>query len=658
MRLRWKFRLLGAVLAALLLWTACGDDVADDDDSSADDLPGDDDGALDDDGDDDDSSAACRSGISFHFDLAPSRRDIPYPSLLLTDEDATSPTGLRVNLAGETTLFLASILAKATVVRDGLSTLSGCGLSTPIWLPVDAEPDAALLPTGTDSSPDDAVLCAALDGSLIAVQASYLPERKLLSLAPTFPLRENTTYACLALARLRTTDSMCYERPASLAAVLDASVPTAGETLAAQQRLAPQFAELLAHLDLSPDDVVGATIFHTQAITPELLSMGEQLRDMAVDAPPHAGQWSRVEDKSAAVDAVWETTYDTVDWLDDGLLAYDALGAPLIHGNSEVTLRLTLPAAGAPPYPVVIYAHGLVQDRRFGEPVARELAAAGIATVAIDWPHHGARMETPLALSAFDQMRTFLPTPLTDARRVRDAYRQGIGDMMWLLYLLHELVDLDLAPAASGGDGFADLDVSRIAYAGMSLGSIHGAILAAVEPRVNTYLLNVGAANWRSMAFEGENDDVIGRMLRQTLDDAARRLNFEYPGDWRLYYDLYLSIVDGADSYSFAPAVLARGASLNILQQMAAHDHIIGEPGGGELARALGLTLLEPVYSPIDGLPTAVAPFGGPAVYQFDTYRHNHLLETNAVARAARRQAVSFFASAFADGVATIIDPF
>jgi hypothetical protein len=38
---------------------------------------------------------------------------------LLTDEDATSPTGLRVNLAGETTLFLASILAKATVVRDG-----------------------------------------------------------------------------------------------------------------------------------------------------------------------------------------------------------------------------------------------------------------------------------------------------------------------------------------------------------------------------------------------------------------------------------------------------------------------------------------------------------------------------------------------------------
>jgi hypothetical protein len=33
-------------------------------------------------------------------------------------------------------------------------------------------------------------------------------------------------------------------------------------------------------------------------------------------------------------------------------------------------------------------------------------------------------------------------------------------------------------------------------------------------------------------------------------------------------------------------------------------------------------------------------------------------LETNAVARAARRQAVSFFASAFADGVATIIDPF
>lgn len=656
MRSLWKFRLLGAVLTALLLWTACGDNAADDDDSSDDDLPGDDD-ALDDDGDDD-SSAACRSGVSFHFDLTPGRRDIPYPSTLLTDEDATSPTGLRVNLAGETTLFLSSILEKAHIVRDGLSTLSGFGLSTPIWLPVDAEPDAAMLPTGADPSPDDAVLCAALDGSPIAVQASYLPERKLLRLAPTFPLHENTTYACLALARLRTTDSMCYERPASLVAVLDDSVAADGETLAAQQRLAPQFAELLAHLDLSPDDVVGATIFHTQTITPELLSMGEQLRARADDDPPHAGDWQKVEGQSLAIDAMWETTYDTVDWLNDGLLTYDAQGAPQTNGTSAVTLRLTLPASGTPPYPVVIYAHGLAQDRRFGEPVARDLAAAGIATIAIDWAHHGARMETPLGLSAFDQMRTYLPTPLTDARRVRDAYRQGIGDMMWLLYLLHELADLDLAPAASGGDGLADLDVTRIAYAGMSLGSIHGAILAAVEPRVDTYLLNVGAANWRSMVFEGENDDVIGRMLRQTLDDAARRLNFEYPGDWRLYYDLYLSIVDGADSYSFAPAVLARGSSLNILQQMAAHDHIIGEPGGGELARALGLTLLEPIYCPIDGLPIAVAPFTGPAVYQYDTYRHNHLLETNAVARAARRQAVSFFASAFADGVATIIDPF
>jgi hypothetical protein len=411
---------------------------------------------------------------------------------------------------------------------------------------------------------------------------------------------------------------MCYERPASLAAVLDASVPTAGETLAAQQRLAPQFAELLAHLDLSPDDVVGATIFHTQAITPELLSMGEQLRDMAVDAPPHAGQWSRVEDKSAAVDAVWETTYDTVDWLDDGLLAYDALGAPLIHGNSEVTLRLTLPAAGAPPYPVVIYAHGLVQDRRFGEPVARELAAAGIATVAIDWPHHGARMENaagPVGLRS----DAHLPAHAADRRpRVRDAYRQGIGD--------NDVVAVFTARTGRSRSGSGGERRRRFRRLGRLAHRLRGHEPGQHSRRDSGggrtarkhLLLNVGAANWRSMAFEGENDDVIGRIA---APDAGRRGAATELRVSRRLAAVLRSLPLDRGRRGFLQLRARRAGARRFVEHLAADGRARSHhrrAGGGELARALGMTLLEPVYSPIDGLPTAVAPFGGPAVYQFD----------------------------------------
>src|SRR5439155_7261527 len=58
----------------------------------------------------------------------------------------------------------------------------------------------------------------------------------------------------------------------------------------------------------------------------------------------------------------------------------------------------------------------------------------------------------------------------------RDGLRQTVADLMQLVRVIEAGgVDVD-------GDGFADLDGSRIYYFGQSLGGIYGTLLIAIDP--------------------------------------------------------------------------------------------------------------------------------------------------------------------------------
>ncbi|MCP5339191.1 MAG: hypothetical protein H7A16_03250, partial [Sinobacteraceae bacterium] len=188
---------------------------------------------------------------------------------------------------------------------------------------------------------------------------------------------------------------------------------------------------------------------------------------------------------------------------------------PAKTADLQIPLLVTAPnataagGAGCPKpgagFPVVIVQHGLGGDRSQALAIADGFADACFVVASIDLPLHGITA-TANPLYQAGRERTFnldlvnnstgaagpdglidrssahfiqVPSPLT----TRDNLRQGQVDTMVLAKSLAAL-DLD-------GDGTADIDATRIHYAGLSLGGIVGTVHARFASQTRTATLAV-----------------------------------------------------------------------------------------------------------------------------------------------------------------------
>jgi hypothetical protein len=192
---------------------------------------------------------------------------------------------------------------------------------------------------------------------------------------------------------------------------------------------------------------------------------------------------------------------------------------PVNRGPKTIPLLVTVPNANAGPagtkplagWPVVIFQHGITRDRSDAFAIAGALAQAGWVVAAVDLPLHGiTNTANPLLYQASNE-QTFnldlivnasgasgpdgvidptgthfinLPFPLAS----RDNLRQGVVNQLALLHALPTL-DLDADPNTD------DIDETRIAFVGQSLGAItgitFGAVIAEPQPRVQYMTFSV-----------------------------------------------------------------------------------------------------------------------------------------------------------------------
>ncbi len=168
--------------------------------------------------------------------------------------------------------------------------------------------------------------------------------------------------------------------------------------------------------------------------------------------------------------------------------------------RATIPLLVTVPVAGeGPPWPAVIFQHGITADRSSALAVADSLAQAGFATVAIDLPLHGLTSgDAPLVGALFDpdNERTFnldlvdnatgVAGPdgviddsgthfinLTSLLTSRDNLRQGAAD---LFSLLEAIPDMQVGEAAADR-----LDPERVYFLGHSLGGMVGGVFLALD---------------------------------------------------------------------------------------------------------------------------------------------------------------------------------
>ncbi|MEW5946189.1 MAG: alpha/beta hydrolase [bacterium] len=126
---------------------------------------------------------------------------------------------------------------------------------------------------------------------------------------------------------------------------------------------------------------------------------------------------------------------------------------------------LALPARGSPPHPVLMFQHGINDNKdNMFEKYGVELIRGGYAVFIMDGELHGER--------ATDVSRELVRYPVT----FRDVFVQTV---------------VDLRRAVDYLKGRGDLDAGRLGYIGYSLGSFEGTVFASLDKRVKAVALVV-----------------------------------------------------------------------------------------------------------------------------------------------------------------------
>lgn len=185
-----------------------------------------------------------------------------------------------------------------------------------------------------------------------------------------------------------------------------------------------------------------------------------------------------------------------------------------------------LPASATGPFPLVLLQHGANGSHE--EPY---LAAAGIpwvrggaAVASVDFPLHGMRSNAKLRAPLLAALRSFGDAGGKNRKLLEEFVRQSV---------------IDLRRAVDALELFPELDSERLAFAGLSLGSIVGVTFCAIDPRPCGAALALGGGGFggpdvdpaariaqiapRPLLFVNmTGDSVVPTAAAEALIDAAR----------------------------------------------------------------------------------------------------------------------------------------
>ncbi len=298
---------------------------------------------------------------------------------------------------------------------------------------------------------------------------------------------------------------------------------------------------------------------------------------------------------------------------------------PVVTMAQKVPMVLTIPNAAsgrtkpAAGWPIVIFQHGITRDRTDAFAIAATMASQGYAVVAIDIPLHGITNpanrlfvgNTPLA-SLGVRERTFNldlvnnstgasgPDGMIDSSgnffinlssllTSRDNIRQASADLFTLARAIPTM-------RLSGPN---DFDGSRIGFVGQSLGSIVGTTFMAIEPSVQTAVLNVPGGGIARLL---EASPTFGPRIRAGLLAAGGPTQGTPAFD--SFFGAAQTVIDSSDPINFA--LPTNGGLLpskrllvqevvgggSVLPDQVIPNSVVGAPLSGTepLIRILGLT--------------------------------------------------------------------
>ncbi|APR81510.1 Lipase-like protein [Minicystis rosea] len=564
---------------------------------------------------------------------APATNLTPYPSDRYTIPDATTRTGLRVQIDANATIdpLVAAydLVAQELSEMDGFSTAGGVVASfsgpidvrgiihdpfadPPITEPArDAldytKPDAPFFLLDVDpKSPERGKARGLVPRWWAQAKDIDFPVDEFTLVAqPSVPLRPGTRYLFAVTNRLKAADGGSIGRADDMNRLLEK-----GEDDAYGAEVKDALAAMETSFGVSREDLVLASVFTTATVIDETLALAERAR--SAPSPALGSPWEvetpiNAPDTRVRFRAVFQTPeyrrpLPTGTWeIKDGKPVQ----------QKEVGLEVFLAFSDATqsgPRPIVIYQHGLGGDKDGNWGTAQRLAELNAAVIAIDSPEHGSRSSGGSALTwAFSFFGVDPSGNSFDIARARDNFRQMTSDQLELVRFIKRLGTLDLLPVGAP-DGVPDLDVSRILYIGHSFGSVQGPAIFALAPEITQATWNVGGDGLMMLLRDSSTFSLLVNSLKPpaTPDGAMGR-----------FFAVTQAIVDPGDPINFArfanqeaPPGVPDWKPRDVLLQEVINDSIVPNSTTEALARAAGLVLLDP-KSAISGLPSAKAPATG-----------------------------------------------
>lgn len=596
----------------------------------------------------------------------------PFPSDRYTRKDATSATGLRVDLRGGGAvdpLFTTYPSTTADLeTLDGFSTVGGVAVS----FTADVDPASAEVPHETYLGPDAPAVLVDLEtgqktgllvryGSTADGQYDYPREDHTMTFQPTAPLRPRARHLFVLTDRIRARSGAPTAANAETRALLDGTAKGAYEDA------------VRAAIDkagVARSRITLATLFTTMSVHDELGALAAARRKAT--PPSLVGPLTVVEGPTADGRVRFAGKFAAPEYRrpkPSGRFAVEG-GLPVAQSTAELELLLAFSnAKRSGPRPVVIFAHGLGGDKEGVWGTAQRLADLDVAVIGIDAPEHGSRAPGGKPKSTLEPLLGFFGIDSQEKGketfvipRARDNFRQMAADQLELVRLIGALSTLDVLPVGAP-DGVPDLDPSRIVYLGHSFGSVMGPTAAALAPEIRAACWNVGGAGLMTLLRDSPTFKIV-------ID--AMKAPATPPGDPLRFFAASQALVDPGDPLNFARYVTLEALpgvtgwrARDVLLQEANEDTIVPNSTSELLARAAGLTHVLPARHAVPGLPTAGGPVSGnlgvaTGVFaQFERDAAGKLIDHGSLifSEEARTQYVGFFQTSLA-GKASVAPPF
>lgn len=193
---------------------------------------------------------------------------------------------------------------------------------------------------------------------------------------------------------------------------------------------------------------------------------------------------------------------------------------------------------------------------------------------------------------------------------IRDSIRQSALDEARIAMAIQ--AHPDLAALAGPYGRMPALDASHVAYLGESFATIVGTLLAAIEPSIDLYVLDVPGGGLLDQILP--NSPEIGSLavpFAQTIYRTQGTLDRFHPA-----LSLMQAILDAGDSLAYAPHVLANRLAIggtvlgkrSVICIQALEDETMPPASTYALARNFGLAVLSPDLDPPGDLAQVPSP--------------------------------------------------